>query len=86
MSNYYYIPNEQELKTLNGRKFVIFNHSFIPSGTVWRSYVTYVNDVMVTVTVYWDRVGKDKETILHKYDKEADAIVESIVLSGIDKK
>lgn len=81
VNNGYYDQADDELLTINGRKFVVNNMSSVPGGMVWRSYITFVNDARITIAVSW---GFDRKVddILHKYDKEADAIAQGILVGS----
>jgi len=82
MNNAYYDESENEIKTINGRKFVIINNSFLPSGSVWRSYITYVNDNRVAVVFSWS-MDRKLDGNFHQYDAEADAFVAELVMGDV---
>ncbi len=78
--------DKDKIIILNGRKYIVDNFSFIPSGDVWRSYMTFENDVRIEIRVYWsiDRT-MDQDENLHQYDDIADEFVEKIVIEKSDQ-
>lgn len=82
MNDVYFHSDVDELKIINDQKFAIFNHSFVPSGDVWRSYVTFVGDTKVTISISWD-LDRSIENVLHLHDSEADVMVGNIFVKSV---
>lgn len=82
MNDVYFHSDTNELKTINGQKFAIFNHSFVPSGDVWRNYVSFVGDTKVTISISWG-LDRNIENVLHLYDSEADVMVGKIFVKSV---